>query len=196
MCLTSEFSGPLPLRNATTIMSTQIGPGLRDYLSTLENELREYRLAGPLLVLGHRNIISTDVGGTTFLVVDGEPVRDTITVINHHPINVPTLRVDAIGSGGGAIAWLDPGRNLHIGPRSAQAVPGPACYGNGGTEPTNTDANLVLGILPERGLLGGPQATVARAGPPGDRNPDRQATGHVGGGGRRGDLHRPKCTDR
>jgi N-methylhydantoinase A len=110
------------------------------------------------LQLGHRNIISTDVGGTTFLVglvVDGEPVRDTTTVINHHPINVPTLRVGAIGSGGGAIAWLDAGGNLRIGPRSAQAVPGPACYGTGGTEPTNTDANLVLGILPERGLLGG-----------------------------------------
>lgn len=186
-----EFS-----RNATTIMSTQIGPGLRDYLTTLENTLRENKLTGPLLVmqsnggavaaaeapataistvgsvltggvigsvalgrqLGHRNIISTDVGGTTFLaglVVDGEPVRDTTTVINHHPINVPTLRVDAIGSGGGAIAWLDSGGNLRIGPHSAQAVPGPACYGNGGTEPTNTDANLVLGILPERGLLGG-----------------------------------------
>ncbi|RSD10264.1 hydantoinase/oxoprolinase family protein [Amycolatopsis eburnea] len=183
-------------RNATTIMSTQIGPGLRDYLTTLEDTLRENRLSGPLLVmqsnggavaareapaaaistvgsvltggvvgsvalgrqLGHRNIISTDVGGTTFLaglVVDGEPVRDTTTVINHHPINVPTLRVDAIGSGGGAIAWLDAGGNLRIGPHSAQAVPGPACYGNGGTEPTNTDANLVLGILPERGLLGG-----------------------------------------
>ncbi len=186
-----EFS-----RNATTIMSTQIGPGLREYLSTLEDTLRDNRLAGPLLVmqsnggavtareapaaaistigsvltggvvgsvalgrqLGHRNIISTDVGGTTFLaglIVDGEPVRDTTTVINHHPINVPTLRVDAIGSGGGAIAWLDAGGNLRIGPRSAQAVPGPACYGNGGSEPTNTDANLVLGILPERGLLGG-----------------------------------------
>jgi len=186
-----EFS-----RNATTIMSTQIGPGLRDYLTALEDTLRDNRLAGPLLVmqsnggavtareaptaaistigsvltggvvgsvalgrqLGHRNIISTDVGGTTFLaglIVDGEPVRDTTTVINHHPINVPTLRVDAIGSGGGAIAWLDAGGNLRIGPRSAQAVPGPACYGNGGSEPTNTDANLVLGILPERGLLGG-----------------------------------------
>jgi N-methylhydantoinase A len=186
-----EFS-----RNATTIMSTQIGPGLRDYLSTLEDALRTRGLAGPLLVmqsnggavaaaeapaaaistvgsvltggvvgsvqlgrqLGHRNIISTDVGGTTFLaglVVDGEPVRDTTTVINHHPINVPTLRVDAIGSGGGAVAWLDAGGNLRVGPRSAQAVPGPACYGQGGTEPTNTDANLVLGILPERGLLGG-----------------------------------------
>src|SRR3954451_22606955 len=183
-------------RNATTIMSTQIGPGLRDYLGALEDGLRSRGLRGPLLVmqsnggavaarqapataistvgsvltggvvgsvslgqqLGHRNIISTDVGGTTFLVglvVDGEPVRSSSTIINHHPINVPTLEVHAIGSGGGAIAWLDQGGNLQVGPRSAQSVPGPACYGAGGTEPPNTDANLVLGILPERGLLGG-----------------------------------------
>ncbi|WP_412520966.1 hydantoinase/oxoprolinase family protein [Actinomadura madurae] len=186
-------------RNATTIMSTQVGPGLRDYLSNLEDKLRRRGLTGPLLVmqsnggavaareapaaaistvgsvltggivgsvslgrqLGHRNIISTDVGGTTFLVglvVDGEPTRASTTIINHHPINVPTLEVHAIGSGGGAIAWIDPGGNLQVGPRSAQAVPGPACYGQGGTEPTNTDANLVLGILTERGLLGGRRA--------------------------------------
>ncbi|MFI9388450.1 hydantoinase/oxoprolinase family protein [Kutzneria sp. NPDC052558] len=186
-----EFS-----RNATTIMSAQIGPGLRDYLGALESALRKRKLAGPLLVmqsnggavtaaeapataittvgsvltggvigsvalgrqLGHRNVIATDVGGTTFLVglvVDGEPVRSTTTVINHHPINVPALQVHAIGSGGGAIAWLDAGGNLQVGPRSAGAVPGPACYGQGGTEPTIADANLVLGILPERGLLGG-----------------------------------------
>ncbi len=186
-----EFS-----RSSTTIMSAQIGPGLRDYLGTLEGLLRDRGLPGPLLVmqsnggaieaghapgnaistvgsvltggvmgavslgtqLGHRNIISTDVGGTTFLVglvVNGEPVRASSTIINHHPINVPTLEVHAIGSGGGAIAWIDQGGNLQVGPRSAQSVPGPACYGAGGTEPTNTDANLVLGILPESGLLGG-----------------------------------------
>ncbi|WP_238421970.1 hydantoinase/oxoprolinase family protein [Gordonia sp. 'Campus'] len=186
-------------RNATTVMSTQIGPGLRDYLGELEGRLRDHQLAGPLLVmqsnggavaaseapgnaistvgsvltggvvgsvslgrqLGHDNIIATDAGGTTFLVglvVDGEPVRSSTTIINHHPINVPTLEVHAIGAGGGAIAWIDAGGNLQIGPHSAQAVPGPACYGQGGTEPTNTDANLVLGILPERGLLGGRKA--------------------------------------
>jgi N-methylhydantoinase A len=186
-------------RNATTIMSTQIGTGLRDYLSSLEAKLRQRGLAAPLLImqsnggavaageapataistvgsvltggivgslslgrqLGHRNIISTDVGGTTFLVglvVDGEPVRASSTIINHHPVNVPTLQVHAIGSGGGAIAWIDAGGNLQVGPHSAQAVPGPACYGRGGTEPTNTDANLVLGILTERGLLGGKRA--------------------------------------
>ena len=194
-------------RNATTIMSTQIGPGLRDYLGELEGKLRAEKLSGPLLVmqsnggaitaseapgnaistvgsvltggvvgsvslgrqLGHENIIATDAGGTTFLaglVVNGEPVRSSTTIINHHPINVPTLKVHAIGSGGGAIAWIDAGGNLQIGPHSAQAVPGPACYGNGGTEPTNTDANLVLGIIPERGLLGGRRSldvTLARA---------------------------------
>jgi N-methylhydantoinase A len=196
-----EFS-----RSATTIMSAQIGPGLRDYLGNLETKLRDRQLAGPLLVmqsnggavaaaeaprtaittvgsvltggvvgamslgkqLGHRNIIATDVGGTTFLVgliVDGEPVRSTTTVINHHPINVPALEVHAIGSGGGAIAWLDAGDNLQVGPRSAGAAPGPACYGQGGTDPTIADANLVLGILPERGLLGGKKhldSTLAR----------------------------------
>ncbi|MFI5954012.1 hydantoinase/oxoprolinase family protein [Cryptosporangium sp. NPDC051539] len=194
-----EFS-----RSSTTIMSAQIGPGLRSYLGTLEGRLHAQGLTGPLLVmqsnggaiaageaprtaistvgsvltggvvgavslgqqLGHRNIISTDVGGTTFLVglvVDGEPVRTSTTVINHHPINVPTLEVHAIGAGGGAIAWLDAGGNLRVGPRSAQSVPGPACYGTGGTEPTNTDANLVLGILPESGLLGGRKALDKRA---------------------------------
>ncbi|KAA0109825.1 hydantoinase/oxoprolinase family protein [Mycolicibacterium sp. P1-5] len=186
-------------RHSTTIMSTQVGPGLRDYLEHLQGELKARGLTGPLLVmqssggavaaeeapaqaistvgsvltggvigsmalakqLGHSNVIATDVGGTTFLaglIVGGEPVRDSVTVINHHPINVPTLKVDAIGSGGGAIAWVDAGKNLRIGPKSAQAVPGPACYDQGGTEPTNTDANLVLGILPETGLLGGKKA--------------------------------------
>jgi len=177
-------------RHATTIMSTQIGPGLRDYLQNLEFGLRKEGLAGALLVmqssggaitaaeapataittigsvlsggvvgalqlagqLGHRNVIATDVGGT---IVDGEPVRATQTIVNQSPVNVPTLRVEAIGSGGGAIAWIDAGGNLRVGPLSAQAVPGPACYGAGGTEPTITDANLVLGILPTGGLLGG-----------------------------------------
>jgi len=198
VALSSEVSPRIRefARNATTIMSTQIGPGLQVYLSKLERTLRDEGLRGSLLVmqssggsiaaheaaasaittiggiltggvvgcvrmaerLGHRNIIATDVGGTTFLaglIVDGEPVRASGTVVNQHPINVPTLKVEAIGSGGGAIAWLDSGGNLHVGPVSAQAVPGPACYGAGGTEPTNTDANLVLGILPETGLLGG-----------------------------------------
>jgi N-methylhydantoinase A len=201
VALSSEVSPRIRefARHSTTIMSTQVGPGLRSYLDHLQGELTTRGLTGALLVmqssggavtaaeapdqaistvgsvltggvigsmalarqLGHLNVIATDVGGTTFLtglIVGGEPVRDSVTVINHHPINVPTLKVDAIGSGGGAIAWVDQGGNLRIGPKSAQAVPGPACYDQGGTEPTNTDANLVLGILPETGLLGGKKA--------------------------------------
>jgi N-methylhydantoinase A len=198
VALSSEVSPRIRefARHSTTIMSTQIGPGLKLYLDDLEAKLRDKGLTGALLVmqsaggaiaaseaavsaittiggvltggvvgcvqlakkLGHENVIATDVGGTTFLagiIADGEPVRAAQTIVNQHPVNVPGLRVEAIGSGGGAIAWLDKGGNLRIGPLSAQAVPGPACYGAGGTEPTNTDANLVLGILPETGLLGG-----------------------------------------
>ncbi len=149
--------------------------------------------------LGHRNIISTDVGGTTFLVglvVDGQPVRASTTVINHHPINVPTLKVHAIGSGGGAIAWIDQGGNLQVGPRSAQSVPGPACYGTGGTEPTNTDANLVLGILPEKGLLGGKKALDVEAAREAIRGADRGAVGSLRRGRRRRDLRRAERPDR
>lgn len=117
--------------------------------------------------LGHRNVITTDVGGTTFLaglIVDGEPVMAAGSIVNQFPINAATIQVATIGSGGGALAQVDAGGNLRLGPQSAEAVPGPACYDNGGTRPTNTDANLVLGILSERGLLGGKKAlSVERA---------------------------------
>jgi len=108
--------------------------------------------------LGHRNVISTDMGGTTFLaglIVDGEPVSATSTVLNQYELNVPMVDVHTIGAGGGAIAWLDAGRNLRIGPRSAGARPGPACYGDGGTQPTVTDVDLLLGIINPDNFLGG-----------------------------------------
>jgi N-methylhydantoinase A len=108
--------------------------------------------------LGHRNVISTDMGGTTFLaglVIDGLPVSSTSTVLNQHMLNVPMVDVHTIGAGGGAIAWLDAGRNLRVGPRSAGARPGPACYGEGGTEPTVTDVDLLLGIINPDNFLGG-----------------------------------------
>src|SRR4051794_13069855 len=108
--------------------------------------------------LGHRNVISTDMGGTTFLaglVVDGEPVSTTSTVLNQYQLSVPMVDVHTIGSGGGAIAWLDAGRNLRVGPRSAGARPGPACYGDGGSEPTVTDVDLLLGIINPDNFLGG-----------------------------------------
>ncbi len=108
--------------------------------------------------LGHRNIISTDMGGTTFLVglvVDGKPLNATMSVLNQHTINLPMVKISTIGAGGGAIAWIDQGGNLRVGPRSAGAHPGPACYEEGGVEPTLTDANLVLGVLNPEFFLGG-----------------------------------------
>lgn len=109
-------------------------------------------------VLGHRNVISTDIGGTTFLVgmvVDGEPVKSSNTVLGQWTISTPMVKVSTIGAGGGAIAWVDPGGNLRVGPQSAQASPGPACYGEGGEYPTVTDADLVLGIINPDAFLGG-----------------------------------------
>jgi N-methylhydantoinase A len=108
-------------------------------------------------LLGHRNVISTDMGGTTFLaglVVDGEPVIRPTMTLGQFTVNTPMVDVAAIGSGGGAIAWIDSG-NLRVGPDSAGAVPGPACFGQGGVQPTITDANLVLGILNPDNFLGG-----------------------------------------
>ena len=108
--------------------------------------------------LGTDKVVSTDMGGTTFLVglvVDGRPVTTTSTVLNQYAISSPTVDVHTIGAGGGAIAWVDPAGNLKVGPRSAGARPGPACYGEGGWEPTVTDADLVLGIVNPDNFLGG-----------------------------------------
>jgi N-methylhydantoinase A len=108
--------------------------------------------------LGHRNVIATDMGGTTFLVgmvIEGEPKTTTKALIGQHQINVPMVEIHTIGSGGGAIAWLDSGGNLKVGPRSAGARPGPACYGTGGEEPTITDADVVLGLVDPTSFLGG-----------------------------------------
>ena len=108
--------------------------------------------------LGHRDVISTDIGGTTFLVGlvrDGQPITTTGAVLNQYTISTPMVDVHTIGAGGGAIAYVDAGRNLRVGPRSAGARPGPACYGEGGTEPTVTDVDLLLGIINPDNFLGG-----------------------------------------
>ena len=98
-----------------------------------------------------------DMGGTScdVCVVDDGAVREVgAGEIAGRPIALPMLAVHTVGAGGGSIAWRDPGGALRVGPRSAGADPGPACYGRGGTQPTVTDANLLLGRLPRR-LAGG-----------------------------------------
>lgn len=101
--------------------------------------------------------IVTDVGGTTFkvsIVRDREPGLTAETVLGQYSLLVPMIDIVSIGAGGGSIGWLDGGR-LRVGPKSAGSSPGPACYGRGGTEPTVTDADLVLGYLNPEYFLGG-----------------------------------------
>jgi N-methylhydantoinase A len=109
---------------------------------------------------GKSNIITIDIGGTSAdigVIQDGDlrikNPRDT--EVGLLPVLVPMIDIDAIGAGGGSIAYLDPGGAFRVGPRSAGAVPGPACYGKGGTEPTVTDAQVVLGRLDPEQFLGG-----------------------------------------
>ena len=110
-------------------------------------------------MLGHKNIIVTDVGGTSFdvgLIVDGRPTLNRQPVFEKFTLAVPMIDVISIGAGGGSIAWVEAEtRLLQVGPRSAGALPGPACYDQGGNEPTVTDANLVLARIDARSFFGG-----------------------------------------
>jgi len=97
-----------------------------------------------------KNIITVDMGGTSFdacLVKDGVPTISTEASMARHRLASPVIDMHTIGAGGGSIAWIDSGNLLQVGPQSAGADPGPVCYGLGGTEPTVTDADLLLGYL-------------------------------------------------
>lgn len=142
-------------------------------ISTIENAVERpigLLLSGPAGgVIGGRwtgehceksKIITIDIGGTSAdisVIEDGElrikNPRDT--EVAGLPVLVPMIDIDAIGAGGGSIAYIDPGGAFRVGPRSAGAEPGPACYGKGGTEPTVTDAQVVLGRLDPEHFLGG-----------------------------------------
>jgi N-methylhydantoinase A len=115
----------------------------------------------------HQDVIVIDMGGTTF---DVSAIRGRQLVITPEAttgadmLGIPKVDVRSVGAGGGSIAWVDPGGLLKVGPHSASARPGPACYGFGGTEPTVTDANVVLGIIDPDYFLGGRmKLDVARA---------------------------------
>src|SRR5207302_1318376 len=112
--------------------------------------------------LGYRNVIAFDMGGTTAkcaLVENGRFSVESIYYaggyVKGFPIKSSVINIVEVGSGGGSIAWLDPQNRVSVGPQSAGSSPGPACYDQGGTEPTVTDANLVLGRLNPERLLGG-----------------------------------------
>lgn len=104
------------------------------------------------------NVVTTDVGGTSFdvsVIAQYEPLRSREPPILRYRVNIPMVEITSIGAGGGTIAWLDERNHLRVGPMSAGAFPGPVCYQRGGTNPSVTDADLVLGILNPEYYLGG-----------------------------------------
>lgn len=108
--------------------------------------------------VGEQDLMLVEMGGTSFeasMITGGELPKSADTELHGFPIGVAAVDVHSIGAGGGSIAWIDTGGMLRVGPQSAGAAPGPACYGLGGVEPTVTDANLVLGYLNEKNFLGG-----------------------------------------
>ena len=108
-------------------------------------------------ITGRKNLICVDMGGTSFdmsLIVNGEPFITNETELEHLPLLIPLVDIHTIGAGGGSIAWLEAGA-LRVGPQSAGAEPGPACYDRGGQQPTVTDANFFLGRIGTESKLGG-----------------------------------------
>jgi N-methylhydantoinase A len=128
------------------------------------NTLLSGPAAGPVAGLyygsthGYQDITTIDMGGTSFdvaLVAGGTPVVTTEAEVAGYRVSLPSLDIHTVGAGGGSIAWVDAGGILRVGPDSAGADPGPACYGRGGTRPTVTDADVLLGYLDPTYFSGG-----------------------------------------
>jgi N-methylhydantoinase A len=141
--------------------------------------------------MGIGDVVATDMGGTTFdvgLVIDGEPIRTSTTIVDKYEYYVPTIDISSIGAGGGSIASFDANSStIRVGPESAGAAPGPVCFGRGGERPTVTDADLILGYLnPEYFLRGAmaldkdaAEAALAKLGEPLGRSAIETAAGVV-----------------
>lgn len=141
--------GVLPLPHAVrhAVGSVTSGPAGGAMAGALFAQLRE-----------EPQLVTYDMGGTSTdicLIENGKPLERQATQLDEVKIAVPALDISALGAGGGSIAWIDPGGILDLGPHSAGAKPGPACYGHGGKKPTLTDANLVLGLIAPETFLGG-----------------------------------------
>ena len=138
--LTSETARD---RAVQTLMSGPVGGAMGGVAITRE--------------LNQSNLICIDMGGTSFdvsMIIEGNPDLTTEVYLEGFPLLTPMVNIHTIGAGGGSVAWIE-GGGLRVGPQSAGADPGPACYGNGGQDPTVTDANLALGKLDPDFFLGG-----------------------------------------
>jgi N-methylhydantoinase A len=182
-------------RTSSAVLNAFVQPLMRNYLGTLEGELRERGYRHPIGLMqsnggvldsrraaelpvrtlqsgpaggiigahqlatrmGIDNVICADVGGTTLdvgLIESGEVLETSMTEVNGRPIIGSAIDIVSIGAGGGSIAWIDRFGSVRVGPRSAGARPGPVCFGFGGTEPTVTDCQLLLGRLDPQAFLG------------------------------------------
>jgi N-methylhydantoinase A len=169
--------GNLGFRGALSIMRSNGGVMTPEVATERPAAMMESGPVGGIIAsaqvgraLGHDNVISFDMGGTTAkasLVRDGEPTMAPGYYVggyaSGHPVMLPMIDVVEVGAGGGSIAWLDEVGALKVGPQSAGADPGPICYRGGGSEPTITDANVVLGRLDPDNFLGGEMKLDAQA---------------------------------
>jgi N-methylhydantoinase A len=156
----------LPYQSAGRIYVMQSSGGIMTAARAAQEPVRTI-LSGPAggvvaaawlaELLGLRRTVSFDMGGTStdVCLLDAQPRTTSETTLDGLPIAIPVLDVHSVGAGGGSRARIDVGGALRVGPESAGAVPGPICYGRGGTEPTVTDANLLLGRLDPEYFLGG-----------------------------------------
>jgi N-methylhydantoinase A len=142
--------------NGGTLGAAQAGTlGVQLLLSGPAGGLMGARYVGALA--GRERLLTFDMGGTStdVALIDGTPRLTVEGMIGAYPVAVPMMDIHTLGAGGGSIAWIDAGGLLQVGPQSAGAAPGPACYGQGGEAATVTDANLVLGRLCADAFLGG-----------------------------------------
>jgi N-methylhydantoinase A len=149
----------LVMHNAGGTMTSEYAKGIP--IRTLNSGPAGGAIAGAAIAraLGRRNAVCLDMGGTSAdvsLVLDGEVLLTNQSEVEWGlPIRFPSIDIVSVGAGGGSIAWIDSAGVIKVGPQSAGSSPGPACYGNGGVEPTITDAHVVLGSIGTEALLGG-----------------------------------------
>jgi N-methylhydantoinase A len=171
--LVAQLSGRLPAGGQLHVMESNGGAMTASAASEIPLQTL---LSGPVggtiggrtlsETTGRPNLICVDMGGTSFdasLIIDGKPSTSNEAELEGLPIQMSVVDIHVIGAGGGSIAWEEAGA-VRVGPQSAGSLPGPACYGRGGTEPTVSDANLVLGRLDSANFAGGTMTLdVARA---------------------------------